>query len=290
MRALVIGDIMVDQTTKVLTNRNAAEADIPVWDHQTEMLWPGGAANTARNLKAIGQDSIEVFLCGIVGEYHHNTIKHLTQANMDLVVNGPTMIKHRFVDHRNNYVFRYDNFQKFDKDDVEWFETVMGGHLFHDFDVVVMSDYNKGTITPEIVQMVKNAPLTVVDSKREDLSLFDGIKVLKLNEHEYSAQVSSRNYTNFTKFFQHCVITKGENGAELQMCEHVKSSDNRYIVHSEKFPTDPQKAFDVTGCGDTFTAALAYDLIKSGGDIRRAIRFANFCAGKVVQKFGTETV
>lgn len=290
MKILVLGDIMVDRYTYVKTTRRAAEADMPVWDEVKSEFRPGGAANLARNLKVIGGSDVEVFLCGILKPGEAHSMVKSYGINMDLVVSGDAMVKHRFVGPDDSYLFRHDNFRKFDPDDVQWLETMFCNSITRwDFDAAVISDYDKGTVTPEIAALAVKLPLCVVDSKRADIRLFEGANVLKVNEHEYSTQVSSRNYSNFTYFFECCVVTLGSRGAELQQCEKVKSNERRYMIHKEFFGTPSLEAKDVTGCGDTFTAAMTYSLLKTK-DIRTAIKFANMCAGQVVTKFGTETV
>jgi rfaE bifunctional protein kinase chain/domain len=298
VKILAIGDIMVDRYTYVRSSRRAAEAPIPVWDQVGWEARPGGAANLAVNLKSLCGPDDEVKLCGIMGmdmgaeteADNYTMFQDFFGLDTEMVVNGSTMVKHRYVDRDSGqYVFRHDNFQEFLQGDVVWFESAAFGLLREEkFDAVVISDYGKGTITPTIISYIRDIPLAVVDSKRNDLRIFEGMNVLKVNEPEYSAQVSSRLYPNFTKFFEYCVVTKGEKGADLLQCEQVKSDDRRYMIHTESFPVQPQKATDVTGCGDTFTAAMTVELLRSR-DVRRAVKFANFCAGKKVQKFGTAT-
>lgn len=294
-KILVLGDIMLDRYTYVRTSRRAAEAHIPVWDQLCCEVRPGGAANIASNIQAFAPND-EVSLCGIMGMEsfiaggvdNYSMLRDHHGIATDLVINGTTMVKHRFVDFdTNQFLFRHDNFLKFDTGDIKWFESaVLPFILKKDFDMIVLSDYDKGTVTPKLVSHLRDYPITVIDSKRRDLRMFEGMTVLKVNEPEYSEQVSSKIYSNFTKFFDYCVVTKGENGADLIECEQLKSTVCRYITHTERFPVEPILATDVTGCGDTFTAALSVELLRSR-DIRQAVKFGNYCAGKKVQKFGT---
>lgn len=295
-KVLVVGDIMLDQYTYVKTVRQAEEAKIPVWDELRQEYRLGGAANVAHNLKALGGAEVEVHLAGICGSLV--VIHRLRELGIkhDRMLGHETMVKRRFVDENNNFVMRLDNFRKFDQPEVEFFEMMMD-YWEQSFDCVIFSDYDKGTITPKVMEVFRKlAPMTIVDSKREDLRIFDGINILKVNEKEYSSQVSSKLYTNFTEFFQYVVVTRGSEGATLIMCDHAKTVKadlapgriigDSYVNHSEEFPVIQAMVKDVTGCGDTHTAAMAFCALKTR-DVRSAVKFANSAAAQVVQKFGT---
>lgn len=307
-RILVVGDIMVDRYTYVFSERVAPEAPIPVWDKVEHENRLGGAANVAHNLVALGGDEVEVYLAGIADAPAKRMFSRL---GIDTVLcsGAETMYKDRFVDKQTmSYLFRCDNMRKFSAEGKSSFRKCMDilsrGLLF---DAVIFSDYDKGTIDNEIVQlaaqqsMLTNQALVVVDSKRIDLSIFKGSHVLKVNESEYSTQVSHGPYRCVEELFRAVVVTKGSKGAELRQAVKsvvdnrtnvpvvIDSNENTYIVNSEEFPTIAVNARDVTGCGDTHTAALTFSLLKND-DIRLAVKFANECARNVVQKFGTSVV
>lgn len=296
-RILVVGDIMIDRYCRVRTNRMAQEASIPIWDEVSRECRLGGAGNLANNLKSVGGDDVDVHLYGIYGDDEWDTLVALTDsANISLYC-GPcpktvTMVKERHVDENNRHVFRKDNIKRFSTDGVEWFSGTMEFVVrSQEYDAVVVSDYDKGTLTSKIASMLGRYRTRFVDSKRQDLRMFKGFTALKLNESEFSAQVSNLSYgTSFEGLFENCIITRGPNGAELRQYDHEKSSGKKYVVHSESFPIEEKiDAVDVTGCGDTHTAAALFCYLQTG-DIRMAIRFANKCASRKVQKFGTETV
>lgn len=292
MKILVIGDVMVDEYVYVSSTRNAPEATIPVWDQEGVEHRLGGAANVALNVRKLVGPDCEVSLCGILGLSASVRAWDIIRDNdirTTMLMHGPTMAKTRYVSD-GKIIFRHDNFKTFGSEVTGFFESIVCPMLAHsDPDVVIISDYSKGTVTEKVCDSIRDARLTVVDSKRADIRRFSGMNVLKINEHERDAQLSSPHYSNYTSMFEYCVVTKGAAGAELLQCEKTKSSEKRYVVHSEAFPTERVVAKDVTGCGDTFTAALACSLVKDR-DIRNAIRFANSCATEVVQKFGTSTI
>jgi sugar/nucleoside kinase (ribokinase family) len=114
--------------------------------------------------------------------------------------------------------------------------------------------------------------------------------VLKVNAHEHGIQASMEKklYDNrcVESFFKYCVVTSGRLGAMLIECEKAKTDQYMHVIHKENFPTEEVPVKDVTGCGDTHTAALTFSYLKTR-DVRRSVKFANACARDVVQKFGT---
>jgi D-beta-D-heptose 7-phosphate kinase/D-beta-D-heptose 1-phosphate adenosyltransferase len=296
-KVLVVGDIMVDRYMFVNTSRQAPEAPIPVWDHAYSENRLGGAANTAHNVKALGGEDVEVFLAGIVDSQDKKMISRLGIDTI-LCAGFETMRKTRYIDEKNSkIIFRCDDRLEFGKQSVESFELClqhfMRGHMF---DVVIFSDYNKGTITKNVVDLV--VPCTkmrVVDSKRLNLSMFRGMDLLKVNEAEYGVQGLCSAYPYVEALFDYVVVTKGSKGAQLRQAERGQEEAKegvvnlKYVVHAEDFPSISVRAIDVTGCGDTHTAAMAFSLLKNN-DLRLAVKFANECARNVVQKFGTSVV
>ena len=309
MKVLVVGDIMTDRYTYVKTNRNSQEVDVPVWDFSKMEYRQGGAANVAVNLKALGGDTGLVRLAGLnrsdsqakVADYIDYRLcsagcdgspqrwgSHGAQEH-----DHNDMIKHRFVDDvTGEIIFRFDNKKKFEKCWIENFERKFLGEDLDEYDVIVVSEYDKGTVTEKRAKkIVSEGRQVIVDSKRLDLRIFEGARILKVNEEEYSTQVSCQLYTNVERLFECVVVTKGKMGTELRMNEkydgHYASS---YTVHMEQFTVERVTALDVTGCGDTHTAAMAVALLRDDKDVRNAVRYANRCASLAVQRFGTTRV
>lgn len=295
-KVLVVGDIMLDHYTHVKSERQAEETNIPVWDEARQEYRLGGAANVAHNLKCIGKDEVDVHLAGICGS---SVISHRLKElhiGSERVIGHETMVKRRFIEN-DRIIFRLDNFKRFGEEEVEFFEMMMNYYSEQSFDAVIFSDYDKGTLTDQIVNTFKKlAPFVVVDSKRYDLRLYEGCDVLKVNSSEYSVQVSNKNYENFAGFFKNVVVTQGQRGADLIQSDPSRSASQKridgsfigssYTNHIEHFPGELAVAKDPTGCGDTHTAAMTYTYLRTK-DIRNAVRFANFAAAQVVQKFGT---
>lgn len=132
------------------------------------------------------------------------------------------------------------------------------------YDAVVISDYNKGVVSYDTVEQLLrkyNIP-TFIDTKKTDLERMQGAWV-KINELEYS------------KIKSDCtglIVTKGASGAVAKFHEYTSLAPKVEVV-------------DVTGAGDTFLAALAYNYLHTK-DIKRAMDFANLAAAVTVQHLG----
>lgn len=279
----MVGDPMVDHYIFVETSRKAQEADIPIWDELFDNFQEGAAAYVAATIESLGPDLIVHF-----------------------ATSGFSMYKRRYLDiSTQKVIFRHDDRKRHCLDDIEkaLFQTQRAMRFKPD--MVVVSDYNKGIVTPELVEAISSVPVKIVDSKRKDLSIFKGFNVLKLNQFEYSAQVGV-DYGGYPveALVENLVVTKGSQGCELRSFDwkesNEHSSDRSYrssnlsdkpihVIHSENFPASQKTAIDVTGCGDVHTAAMAVSLASSI-DIRKAIRFANKAAAVAVEKLGTARV
>ena len=136
------------------------------------------------------------------------------------------------------------------------------------YDVVVISDYEKGYITPYFAKELSRqfSGLIFVDSKKKDLSCFEN-SIIKINESE------KREADQFPETCE-LIVTRGDQGAQW----------NNKIYSTRKVDV-----FDVSGAGDSFLAGLVVDYLLNR-DMVKAIEFANRCAEIAVQKSGTYAV
>lgn len=297
-RVLVIGDIIIDRYNYVTTSRKAPEAPIPVWDHCSTEYRAGGAANVAANIASIGGPDFHVSLAGIAHRGDIGRVFKDSVVNCFRCYNGSSMLKDRYVNAIDNkYLFRTDNMKHFSEADVGKFEhefLLTSQFSISQYDAVVFSDYGKDTLSDAVIESaMKSADIRIVDSKRLDLRAFNGCDIVKLNEFEYSRQVSNAPYHFVEDIFKNVVITKGKNGAALSSVVAASSDQTGQVwarekrtILTESFPVKKVEEVDVTGCGDTHVAAMTVSLLRDR-DVRRAIKFANDAASKVVQSFGT---
>jgi len=234
-KVLLVGDNCVDIYRYGTVDRISPEAPVPIFKLSYEEQKPGMAANVCANLEAFG---VEVSAClGLNSE------------------------KTRLIDIRSRqHIVRIDN--DVISEPIE-FESI--GELDF-YDAVVISDYNKGWISYQLVKDIRKNYLgpIFVDSKKPDLQQFNGCFV-KINEKEYSESVTQ---------VSNMIVTLGSGGA-------------RY--HDQLYTVDKVEVVDVCGAGDTFLAALVFQYLNTN-NIEDAIHFANLAGAISVQHSGVYTL
>jgi D-beta-D-heptose 7-phosphate kinase/D-beta-D-heptose 1-phosphate adenosyltransferase len=229
---LLIGDDCLDVYQYGTVDRISPEAPVPVFKFSYEETKPGMAANVKENLEAFG--CIVTFLS-----------------------NGVSC-KTRLIDIKSKQqIVRID-------DDAECIPLEFATAIPKVYDAIVISDYNKGTISYEVVEEIRKdykGPI-FVDTKKTDLKRFDGCFV-KINQLEYSKVISET-------FSHKLIVTLGSEGA--------MHDGNVYDAPSVE-------VVDVTGAGDTFLAALTFGYLKYQ-NIDEAIKLAIKASAVTVQHMG----
>ncbi len=290
---LVIGDIMLDRYWYGLTNRISSEAPVPIVKVQIKEERPGGTANVAMNIAALGAN---VHLVGITGidDAAEILTEKLNKANVycDFVMlsTHPTITKLRIMSH-NQQLIRIDFEERFDSIDIKLILDRMQKALPQVM-VIVLSDYGKGSLAhiSKIITLANLAKLPVlVDPKGDDFERYRGATLLTPNMSEFEAIVGKcfsnieieQKGMNLIDFLdlKGLLITRSEQG--MTLLQREKSA-----LH---LPTQAQEVYDVTGAGDTVISVLATALATQL-DFYQACILANAAAGIVVGKLGTSTV
>jgi bifunctional ADP-heptose synthase (sugar kinase/adenylyltransferase) len=206
---------------------------------------------------------------GMAGNVQENLLAHNPELNINLIHQKNLIKKTRYIDDKTNHMFlRVDEGENEVDTLILTPETVQ---TITESDLVIVSDYNKGFLTEEVlIQIGKLSKLSIIDTKKTiSKDLIDSFTFIKLNEHEYqrNKNISDKNKDKF-------IITLGMNGA--------KHND---IV----FPSpSPKQTIDVSGAGDTFTAFFSLKYYETK-NISESITFANQMASIVVSKRGVAT-
>ncbi|MBI3319316.1 MAG: D-glycero-beta-D-manno-heptose-7-phosphate kinase [Candidatus Omnitrophica bacterium] len=292
---MVIGDLMLDEFVWGKVHRISPEAPVPVVWVQSESIMPGGAANVANNIRALGGN---VQLVGVVGMDRWGAMLLEELARREINTDGviresarPTTVKTRVIAHHQQVV-RVDREQPAPPSAstitrlTRWIATRLDA-----VDAVVIEDYGKGVVTrallAEIVPVARSRrKIVTVDPKEEHFDLYQGVTALTPNRSEAGAALGRDLDTEAGMLeagqellrrlqCQALLITLGEDG----MCLFEQAGRRTRI------PTVAQEVFDVAGAGDTviatFTLALA-----SGASMPEAAALANHAAGIVVGKLG----
>ncbi len=294
-RLLVAGDVMLDRYWYGPTSRISPEAPVPVVRIDKDETRPGGAANVAVNIAALGATAR---LLGVVGRddaadhLRRELSKQGVELEFEVAASDPTITKLRVLS-RNQQLIRLDFEQpllregSFDR--AQFLKHYI--QALQQAQVVVLSDYGKGTLADaaELVAAARTAGRTIlVDPKGSDWRPYRGATLITPNLAELESVVGAcpDQASIVAKGSRLCaelslealLVTRSEHGMTLLVPNHEP-------LH---LPTEAREVFDVTGAGDTVIAALGACLA-AGEDFAQAARIANLAAGIVIGKLGTAT-
>ena len=296
---LVVGDVMSDVYLRGRINRISPEAPVPILDCVDRRDFLGGAANVALNLKSLG---CEVRLLGVIGkdDAGHRLRELLTQHKISdrwllQDENRPTTEKTRILADQQQ-IIRLDKENRMAlNSSLRVLALKMVRDLLDEVDGVLCSDYQKGVMSPDLIEPLfamareANRPI-IVDPKLNDFSCYQGATVLTPNLKEVEqasgiAQTGPEALEEAATFLlqqsqaEALLVTRGKDG--MSMFRPFKSP-----LH---IPTQAQEVFDVSGAGDTVVATLTMGRL-CGMSLEEAAYVANAAAGVVVGKLGTATV
>lgn len=298
-RLLVIGDLMLDEFIWGRARRISPEAPVPVVEIERESTHLGGAGNVVHNLRSLEADVVVLGVVGRdrAGDHIGETLRKLGAETSGLLVDPsrPTTVKTRIIAH-NQQVVRADreSRQPLSHRLTEQLIALFTERL-DQCDGVVISDYDKGVITPQLLQRI--LPLAeaaskpvFLDPKLRNFKHYSPVTLLKPNQRE-AEQITHIEIADEASLLeagrtilqwlrcQHLLITRGELGMTL-------FSGDGEVTH---IPTVTREVYDVTGAGDTTMAALALSFVSGAPPLEAAI-LANYAASVVIGKVGTVPV
>lgn len=292
-RVLVVGDVMLDRYWHGATSRISPEAPVAVVKVQNTKDSPGGAANVALNLAALGTAASVVGLLGD-DETGRKLETSLNAAGVlcdfHRVADKPTITKLRVIS-RHQQLIRLDFEEPFAAEDAANLEAKVEA-LLDNVSVLVLSDYKKGALSQvqRLIQLARKAQVPVmVDPKGDDFTIYRGATLLKPNLHEFEAivghcaseqQLVEKGQKLLDELeLESLLITRGEHGMTLLRKGEVE----------QHFPARARDVFDVTGAGDTVIAVVAAAMA-AGSPLPEAVALANVAAGLAVAKLGTAAI
>lgn len=292
-RILVVGDVMLDRYWHGMSNRISPEAPVPVVKVDQTEDRPGGGANVALNMAALGA---HVSLVGVVGNDKEGQILEGfiraagVESHLLVSTTKPTVTKLRVVS-RHQQLLRMDFEEKFDISDSLGLANKAKA-LLANTDVLILSDYAKGSLQDcqNIIRVAREMRVPVlVDPKGQDFSRYRGATIMTPNFHEFEAIVGkcqtehelvSKGIVLLAELgLEALLVTRGEHGMTL-------IRPNQPELH---LPARGREVFDVTGAGDTVIGTLAAAMA-AGLSMPEATALANLAAGIVVGKLGTASV
>lgn len=295
IRALVVGDLMLDEYIIGKATRISPEAPVMVVRQNRTFSVPGGAANVAKNIEALGGHASVI---GVVGEDQAGIELQAALGEHGHVIpdpNRPTTRKTRILADASHQVLRIDHESEEPlSPDIEDLVGEAIKERLPESDVVILSDYTKGVLTPGLVsRIITDAKaantLVVANAKPESLAYYSGAALVSLNAREAADSVGEKD------------ILRQQNGSGLSdrprevarkiqrdhRIDHVLITLGEYGMCTEEFYVRPQKVevFDTAGAGDTTIATVALGLAAVGFEAQ-IFELASYTAAAVVRHVG----
>ena len=305
-RITVIGDLMLDEFVWGKVGRISPEAPVPIVEVTGESLYPGGAANVARNLREfvdrvavigmLGQDRSGRQLRELLADQNIDTSSAIEEERFRTIVKTRIIALHQ-------QVVRVDREKILTPSSAQIAMAVAAVRdSLKETDAIIFEDYGKGFVTTELVtQIARDAAaarkivaadpnprhsvdwrgVTVIKPNRAEAFLAAGIPWRDADEAPTKDTELERTGEALLKKWetQYVLITLGEHGMML----FQQSQAPHYIR------TKARQVFDVSGAGDTAIALFTLGLV-SGATAIEAAEIANHGSAVVVSKLGTATV
>ncbi len=295
---LILGDIILDEYICGNACRLSPEAPVPVLEAQDYKYILGGAANVGSNIKSLGGNA---YILGVVGNDHHANIV-FSELERNKVFNSfivkdnnrPTTTKTRLLAHSRQQIARIDKEStKAISADIESKLLQLVKKVINGVDIVVLSDYAKGVLTPSLIgQTIKicheHGKRVLIDPKGIDYGKYTNADIITPNRLEAELASHSPKGTcpkqmakNLKKItdINTILVTLGENGVLIYKDDQT-----------EQIPAISSQVYDVTGAGDSLISTLALSLAASDFELADSIRIGNYAAGIAVRKIGTTTI
>ena len=299
---MVVGDVMVDSYLWGTVDRISPEAPVPVVDvsHREERL--GGAANVAVNIKALGAIPI---LCSVIGSEIKGDVFLRIMKEEGLKPNGIYRSNNRITTTKfrifgnSSQMLRVDEEHTSDlheEDENAFLEKCKNLLESESIDVIIIQDYNKGILTPVVIQQLiekakeKDIPI-VVDPKKKNFELYHGVTLFKpnlkelkegikidFNEPDEDVLTDTVNLLREQINAKIAMITLSEHGVFI-------SADINGVKESHLIAAHMRNIADVSGAGDTVVSVASLCLAENA-PIETIASISNLAGGIVCEKVG----
>ena len=298
-KIVVLGDVMLDEFLWGDVTRISPEAPVPVVDIKRESTHLGGAANVLANLLALGAQACVIGVIGddFAGERIRSSVNDKSALQTDALLiadkSRPTTIKTRIIA-QQQMVVRADREHRRPVDAQTESRIIAAAKTaLVSAQALVISDYDKGVVTPRILSEVLPAAYgrmpVLIDPKMRNFDSYRPATLVTPNHHE------ALRLANLEEDSDADLQTAALMIRARLICDAVlitRGNRGMMLFEGERDPvrveTAAREVYDVTGAGDTVIATLAAALA-TGASMTEAAVLANQAAGIVVGKLGTAT-
>lgn len=291
----VIGDMMLDCYFWGDVKRISPEAPVPVVEVDNEFYRFGGAANVALNILKLGGVPYPI---GVIGNDNDGRIftSLVNETNIKsdglIVVNSrPTTAKTRVIA-QDQHVVRIDKESKKYID--EETQQKLYSHIEENIKVldgIILQDYNKGVLTPSLIEKVinlanENNVLITVDPKFNNFFLYKDVTVFKPNRKEAEDVLGMKIKTeDDITVAGNTLLERMNAGNVLLTLGEEGIAVFRKGEPEKRMPTKARKVADVSGAGDTVISTLTMALA-ANANVIEASYLANYAGGIVCEEVG----
>jgi rfaE bifunctional protein kinase chain/domain len=300
-RILVVGDAILDEYVTGKTSRLSREAPIPVLEFESRQYLPGGAANPAANITALGSTAVQA---GVIGaDTAATNLRQVLQVRgidtQCLITDSsrPTTVKMRIMAQMGlrfpQQIARLDTLSREPvSQHIEAQILQAVDREIHRVKAVLLSDYHAGLLTSSLVEAIRErgteAGILLTADAQGNLEKYAGFGLVKCNADEARDYLrrdlqGDRDFAaaalDLCKRLQltgGMVITRGAEGATVATC------DGQAVKCSAPAVTD---VYDTVGAGDTAIAVMTL-AISAGADYQTGATLANYASGLVVRRVG----
>jgi rfaE bifunctional protein kinase chain/domain len=298
-RVIVVGDLLIDELLEGKPERISREAPVLILEHVDTVLIPGGAANTAHNISALGGTCHAVGLCGH-DEYAAKMAKLLETCGISHSLaadaSRPTTVKTRILSKSHSLMqqlLRLDRIShepispSIEADLIAKIKLASPG-----FKAIVLSDYKAGVITDGIIaacrEIAKDQKLMLIVDAQERFERFKDVTLMTPNQPDTEKYVGYplNNTDSLKKAGSDILMQTNASALLVTRGPHgmVLFQKNQEPIELPVF--NKSDVFDVTGAGDTVVGTMALALV-TGASFTEAMALGNLAAGIVVRKSGT---
>ena len=297
-KILVIGDIMIDAYMYGNVDRISPEAPIPIVTVTTKEDRLGGAANVGLNIKSLGGTPI---LCSIIGhdkegEILMNLLDKRELSKQGIIQNTycKTTTKTRIISN-NQHLLRIDEEVTSpipEEIENEFIKKINAILTSNNIDAIVFQDYDKGNITPVVIDEVTekanelNIPI-LVDPKKRNFNYYKNINFFKPNFKELNEAVNTNlEKHDFPSIYKEVKLIREEKNVDIVMV--TLSEAGVFIADQNGYKTLPAEIrdiSDVSGAGDT-VISVASLCLSAGITAIDIAAISNIAGGLVCEKPG----
>ena len=246
MKILVMGELCNDIFWYGNVDRLCPEGPVPIFTPENSIENAGMGGNVCSNLESLG-------------------------VEYDFIHQPTTISKTRYISKRfNQIIIRIDDGDS----DVSVIDAkVIENINFDDYGMVILSDYNKGFLTNDVIRYIgERAKNIILDTKKCLGDWCSDLTFIKLNRAEYHENLEWIEHNKWV--IPKLIITLDKDGC---------------LYQGDMYPVDEVSVKEITGAGDTFVAGFTYKYL-TGCDVGGCIRFANKCSTQVVQDIGVTLI